>query len=74
MPVIVGLFYVGLLTLVLTYAVGGFGLGVGIVALLVYVAFSELWKAYTLGQHPEDEEHAGHHHGKHAHAAAARKH
>jgi hypothetical protein len=68
MPVIVGLFYVGVLALVLTYAVGGIGLGVAIVALLGYIAFSELWKAYTLGEHPEDEEHHGHPHGKHAHA------
>ena len=64
MGVIVGLIYFAVLSLVLTYAVGGVGLGIAVFVLLAYMLGSELVKAYVLGNHPEEEEHRpgqGHH-------------
>jgi hypothetical protein len=45
MAPVVGLIYFVLLSLVLTYAVGGLGLGLAIFLLLGYMVVSELMKA-----------------------------
>ena len=62
MPVIVGIIYLAFLALVLTYAIGGVGLTLGIFLLLAYMALSELVKA----KHEEDEVvRDNHHHPAH---------
>jgi hypothetical protein len=73
MAVIVGILYFVVLSVVLTYAVGGVGFGIAIVLLLAYLAVNELWKAYKLGDHPEIEEHPKRHRGHDARSLVPRR-